>query len=42
METIQVYIKTEEDERKEDGGVTQHTESLEEGTPFIEPRKSER
>jgi hypothetical protein len=42
METIQVYIKTEEDERKEDGGVTQHKESLEEGTPFLEPLKSKR
>ncbi len=42
METIQVYIKTEEDEREENGGGTHHTESLEEGTHFIESLKSER
>jgi hypothetical protein len=41
METIQVFIKSEDDE-KEEYTAAQHTHSLAEETPCLEPVKSER
>ena len=41
METVQVFIKSEDDELEEIN-VTQHTNPLKEETLFLEPLKSER
>jgi hypothetical protein len=41
METMQVFIKTEDEEKKDDT-MEQHTHSLSEETTSSEPFKSER
>jgi len=41
METMQVFIKTEDEEKEEDTR-EQHAHSLEEETTSLEPYKSER
>jgi hypothetical protein len=41
METMQVFIKTEDEEKEEDT-TEQHAHSLEEETTSLEPYKSER
>jgi hypothetical protein len=41
METVQVFIKSEDDELEE-SNVAQHTNPLKEETLFLEPLKSER
>jgi hypothetical protein len=41
METVQVFIKSEDDELEEIN-VAQHTNPLKEETLFLEPLKSER
>ncbi len=41
METMQVFIKTEDEEKEEDT-TEQHAPSLAEETTFLEPYKSER
>ncbi len=41
METMQVFIKTEDEEKEEDS-MEQHAHSLSEETTCLEPFKSER
>jgi hypothetical protein len=42
METLQVLIKSEDEEKEEDTGTQQHTHSHTEETPCLELVKSER